>query len=127
MADGHQKLQGKEHVIKCLTTETVGDLKARIYDITNVMPQRQKLFGLKAPGKQIVDEMLISSFSSSPSAADIFRFMLMGTPESAIPIESCERPHVLDDFEFDYVPTAEEAKDSASRERKLKKIVAKAC
>jgi ubiquitin-like domain-containing CTD phosphatase 1 len=48
------KWSGKEYMITALTAEqTVSDMKIMIHKETGVLPERQKLLGLKFKGKYI--------------------------------------------------------------------------
>lgn len=77
-------LQGKLSSIKCPSDETIAILKQRLYDMTNVMPIRQKLLGLKPIAGSPVpvsDDAPVSRFCKPGSKT---KFMLMGTPEAQV-------------------------------------------
>ena len=67
---------GKQRFDVDVTAEsTLGQLKAKLAMLTQVLPERQKLFGLK---KGVTDEALVAELGIKKA------LMLMGTPEAAI-------------------------------------------
>ena len=116
------KWNGKDFKVTTLeSTHTVSDLKEELFKQTNVLPDRQKLLGLKSktPGKQCVDEMLLSDLDLKPST----KLMLMGTPEEQIRIVNTKPenlPEVFDDLNNDI--NSDEVVKLENREEHLAKI-----
>lgn len=72
------KWGGKEYTITDLqSTSTVLQFKNLIYAETCVLPERQKLLGLKCSGKQLTDDVLLSELSLKPG----MKIMMIGTRE----------------------------------------------
>lgn len=65
---------GRAYSINIHPDDTVGELKRRICEVTNVLPMRQKLVGLKAGTAVVADDTLLGSFSLKPSS----RVMMVG-------------------------------------------------
>eukprot|EP00899_Mesostigma_viride_P027737 jgi/Mesvir1/8148/Mv12461-RA.1 len=78
---------------------TVGELKRKICECTNVLPKRQKLLNLKVKGKLAEDDVPIKDVALKPGT----KISVMGTPEDQIPVEPdlSELPEIKDDFEED--------------------------
>ena len=69
------KWSGKEYTVRCAADDTVGELKRRICEATNVLPKRQKLLGLKgANGRAAEDNVLLGQVSLKPGV----KIMMMG-------------------------------------------------
>lgn len=68
------KWSGKEYTVRVCADETVGELKRRICEVTNVLPKRQKLLNVKAGVKPADDSMLLSQLTLKPS----LKIMMMG-------------------------------------------------
>ncbi|ELU09728.1 hypothetical protein CAPTEDRAFT_159759 [Capitella teleta] len=94
------KWSGSEYRIVNLSLENnVLDLKLEIKKQTGVLPERQKLLGLKFKGKPPDDNVLLSELRIKPGA----KIMMMGTREEALadvltPPE--DLPEVVDDFDI---------------------------
>lgn len=54
------KWSGKEYTVRVCGDDTVGELKRRISEVTNVLPKRQKLLYPKV-GSKLADESLLLS------------------------------------------------------------------
>ncbi|KAF3628791.1 Ubiquitin-like domain-containing CTD phosphatase [Capsicum annuum] len=54
------KWSGKEHTVRVCCDDTVGELKRRICEVTNVLPKRQKLLYPKVGSKLADDSLLLS-------------------------------------------------------------------
>ncbi|KAJ3364090.1 hypothetical protein HDU91_002741 [Kappamyces sp. JEL0680] len=79
---------------------TILDLKAAIYDLTQVLPARQKLIGL-VKGRLPSDETVLSNLAN-PSAPH-FRFLMMGTKEEHIIKEPSDMDFdVVNDLDIEY-------------------------
>lgn len=68
------KWSGKEYTVRACAEDTVGELKRRICEVTNVLPKRQKLLNVKAGSKPADDSMLLSQLVLKPS----IKIMMMG-------------------------------------------------
>ena len=69
------KWSGKEYTVRCAADDTVGELKRRICEATNVLPKRQKLLGLKGTnGRPAEDTVLLGQVSLKPGV----KIMMMG-------------------------------------------------
>jgi len=95
------KWNGKDFKINLLPSNCVEDLKEELSKQTNVLPQRQKLLGLKTKGGQMASSStLIDDLNYKPNT----RIMMMGTVEekiddiNKIPENLSE---VVDDFDID--------------------------
>jgi len=92
--------------------DTMEDLRNLIYEETGVRPVNQKIFGLKYNGKatNIPDETFIGQLN----AVDGKVIKMMGSVDSTIDsIESMDfetvmnRENILDDLDWDHIPTSE--------------------
>lgn len=54
------KWSGKEYTVRVCGDDTVGELKRRICEVTNVLPKRQKLLYPKVGSKLADDSLLLS-------------------------------------------------------------------
>jgi len=90
------KWSGKEYTVRVCADDTVGELKRRICEVTNVLPKRQKLLNVKAGVKPADDSMLLSQLTLKPS----LKIMMMGTVEDEILVDPVDTPEILDDFEL---------------------------
>lgn len=68
------KWSGKEYTVRVCADDTVGELKRRICEVTNVLPKRQKLLNVKAGVKPADDTMLLSQLNLKPT----IKIMMMG-------------------------------------------------
>jgi ubiquitin-like domain-containing CTD phosphatase 1 len=95
------KWNGSDYTAKLLPTNTVGDLKSELFKMTNVMPERQKLLGLKTNSSQaLTNDTLIDELKYKPGT----KIMMMGTIEEKIEIVNTKPdnlPEVIDDFDID--------------------------
>ncbi|KAK6186193.1 hypothetical protein SNE40_008280 [Patella caerulea] len=95
------KWSGQEYcIVGLLESDTISDLKAAIYKQTNVLPERQKLLGLKVKGKLPDKEIQLSSLHLKPKT----KLMMMGTREEELakvaePPEDI--PEVVNDFDIE--------------------------
>ncbi|KAJ3589929.1 hypothetical protein NHX12_010769 [Muraenolepis orangiensis] len=75
------KWGGQEYSIRSLSEEdTVMDLKQSIKSLTGVLPERQKLLGLKVKGKPAEDVVKLGSLKLKPNT----KIMMMGTREEGL-------------------------------------------
>jgi ubiquitin-like domain-containing CTD phosphatase 1 len=90
----HIKWSGKDYEIALPIDSTIMDLKLKLFDETNVPPDRQKLLGLKAPdGKLAGNEVKLAILNLKAQT----KVMMMGTPLSDEP-EVAEDETVVDDI-----------------------------
>ncbi|KAG0369545.1 HAD-like domain-containing protein [Gamsiella multidivaricata] len=98
---------------------TIGELKNRLMELTNVEPKRQKLMLVR--GKLPEDHVVLSSLSLKNNQT----FLMMGTPEARV-IKAPEiLPDVLNDLEEDYTPDDEAFASMAQNQKSLKNTIAK--
>lgn len=76
--------------------DTVGELKRRICEVTNVLPKRQKLLYPKLASKLADDSILISQLGLKSS----LKMTMIGTVEDDIIMDPVDAPEVVDDFEL---------------------------
>lgn len=97
------KWSGKEYTIDGLSqADTVKQLKEKIKEKTGVLPERQKLLGLKYKGKPPDIDVRISSLNLKPHS----KIMMMGTREEHLvdvikPSEELLNNEVVNDFDID--------------------------
>ncbi|XP_060555467.1 ubiquitin-like domain-containing CTD phosphatase 1 [Ruditapes philippinarum] len=111
------KWSGKEYMITALTAQqTVSDMKIIIHKETGVLPERQKLLGLKFKGKVADDSVVLGDLKLKPGT----KIMMMGTREEEITkiVEPPpDLPEVVNDFDIEEDEIAIE-----NREEFLQKI-----
>ncbi|KAF5835203.1 hypothetical protein DUNSADRAFT_7746 [Dunaliella salina] len=93
------KWSGKEFSVPFTQNTTIVDLKSKLQELTQVLPERQKLLVKTKEGKQADDAALVSNLNVKPGA----KVMMMGTPEVAIRAteEAAQAaPEVQDDFDI---------------------------
>ncbi|KAK2176352.1 hypothetical protein NP493_666g01002 [Ridgeia piscesae] len=95
------KWNGKEYVITGLNFDkSIKDLKEAIKDETGVLPERQKLLGLKYKGKSPSEEILLGDLNLKPKT----KIMMMGTREEILAdvLEPpADMPEVMNDFDIE--------------------------
>mmetsp|Transcript_34379 Transcript_34379/g.61978 ORF Transcript_34379/g.61978 Transcript_34379/m.61978 type:complete len:370 (-) Transcript_34379:798-1907(-) len=75
------KWSGKEFIVTANASDSVFHLKERLAVLTNVLPQRQKIIGLKTrAGGMAIDSTSVSDLALKPGC----KIMMMGTPEVVI-------------------------------------------
>jgi ubiquitin-like domain-containing CTD phosphatase 1 len=122
------KWSGKEYTVRVCADDTVGELKRRICESTNVLPIRQKLLYPKLASKLNDDSLLLSQlpinlnnssikftmigFAFFPfrslffySSIELFIYLFMivnynSTTEEDLIVDPVESPEILDDFEL---------------------------
>ncbi|KAL0365026.1 UNVERIFIED_CONTAM: Ubiquitin-like domain-containing CTD phosphatase [Sesamum angustifolium] len=90
------KWSGKEYTVRVCGDDTVGELKRRICEATNVLPKRQKLLYPKVGSKLADDSLLLSQI---PLKAAV-KMTMIGTVEDDIIVDPVESPEIVDDFEL---------------------------
>lgn len=68
------KWAGKDFTVRVCADDTVGELKRRICEVTNVLPKRQKLLNVKAGTKPATDASFLSQLNLKPG----IKIMMMG-------------------------------------------------
>lgn len=112
------KWSGKEYTVKVCGDDTVGELKRNIYEVTNVLPKRQKLLYPKVGSKLSDDSSLISQLPLKPSV----KMTMIGTVEDDIIVDQVDSPDIIDDFELDQ-DEATEIKDKEVNKQKLRRRI----
>nr|XP_015204796.1 PREDICTED: ubiquitin-like domain-containing CTD phosphatase 1 [Lepisosteus oculatus] len=111
------KWGGQEYSITTLCEEdTVFDLKQSIKSLTGVLPERQKLLGLKVKGKAAEDDIKLGTLKLKPNT----KIMMMGSREESLEDvlgPPPENDDVINDFDFE-----EEVIEVENREENLAKI-----
>ncbi|KAJ8348123.1 hypothetical protein SKAU_G00267120 [Synaphobranchus kaupii] len=111
------KWGGQEYTISTLSEEdTVLDLKQSIKSLTGVLPERQKLLGLKVKGKPADDDIKLGTLKLKPNT----KIMMMGSREESLEDVLAPPPEnddVINDFDIE-----EEVIEVENREENLAKI-----
>ncbi|XP_026537936.1 ubiquitin-like domain-containing CTD phosphatase 1, partial [Notechis scutatus] len=111
------KWGGQEFLITTLSEEdTVLDLKQSLKGLTGVLPERQKLLGLKIKGKPAENDVKLGSLKLKPNT----KIMMMGTREESLEDVLGPPPDnedVVNDFDIE-----EEVVEVENREENLLKI-----
>lgn len=113
------KWSGKEYTVRVCGDDTVGELKRRICQATDVLPKRQKLLYPKIlPSKLADDAVLLSSLPFKSS----LKMTMIGTTEDDIIVDQVESPDIVDDFELPQ-DEAVEIKDKHGNKQKLRRRI----
>jgi len=111
------KWAGKEFKVDDISeAETVLDLKMAIHKQTGVLPERQKLLGLKVKGKPVTDEVQLSILKLKSGT----KIMMIGSREEEIQDvmkQPEDLPEVVNDFDID-----DEEVQTENREEFLAKV-----
>jgi len=111
------KWGNKEFPVEVDPENCIGEFKRKIQDLTNVVPKRQKLLGIKYSGKHVLDdEVLVKELNLKHNQ----KIMMMGTVEEKISEMAAPPPvdsEVVDDFD-----TTIEEIDVAKHPDNLRKI-----
>ncbi|XP_078406662.1 ubiquitin-like domain-containing CTD phosphatase 1 isoform X2 [Cetorhinus maximus] len=111
------KWSGQEYPVTKLTEEdTVLDLKETIKTLTGVLPERQKLLGLKIKGKAAEDDVKLGVLKLKPNT----KIMMMGSREECLEEVLAPPPDnddVINDFDIE-----EDVIEVENREENLAKI-----
>ncbi|POY71456.1 hypothetical protein BMF94_5769 [Rhodotorula taiwanensis] len=115
--------RGSKQQVTVVESDTIGDLKAVLFSLTNVPPERQKIVGL-AKGKLPGDHEEVVKLGLGPGAPSKAKeFMMIGTPEGEE--ARVAGPSEKDDGDIDYAADATKMKafmavQSVRNRRKLK-------
>ncbi|RDX89460.1 Ubiquitin-like domain-containing CTD phosphatase [Mucuna pruriens] len=90
------KWSGKEYTVRVCGDDTVGELKRRICELTNVLPVRQKLLYPKLASKLNDDSLFLSQLALSSS----LKMTMIGTTEEDLLVDPVDSPEILDDLEL---------------------------
>ncbi|KAK4401978.1 Ubiquitin-like domain-containing CTD phosphatase [Sesamum angolense] len=99
------KWSGKEYTVRVCGDDTVGELKRRICEATNVLPKRQKLLYPKVGSKLADDSLLLSQIPLKAAVKMTMigislRYFVLPTVEDDIIVDPVESPEIVDDFEL---------------------------
>ncbi|XP_059648195.1 ubiquitin-like domain-containing CTD phosphatase [Cornus florida] len=112
------KWSGKEYTVRVCGDDTVGELKRRICEVTNVLPKRQKLLYPKVGSKLADDSLLLSQLPLKSS----LKMTMIGTVEDDIIVDQVDSPEIIDDFELGQAE-AVDIKDKEVNKQKLRKRI----
>nr|GMD10109.1 ubiquitin-like domain-containing CTD phosphatase [Ipomoea batatas]GMD12966.1 ubiquitin-like domain-containing CTD phosphatase [Ipomoea batatas] len=112
------KWTGKEYTVRVCGSDTVGELKRRICEVTNVLPKRQKLLYPKV-GSKLADDCLL--LSQIPIKASL-KMTMIGTVEDEIFVDQVDSPEIVDDFEIGQ-EEAVDIKDKEVNKQKLRRRI----
>ncbi|KAK7318755.1 hypothetical protein RJT34_03462 [Clitoria ternatea] len=90
------KWSGKDYTVRVCGDDTVGELKRRICELTNVLPFRQKLLYPKLASKLTDDSVFLSQLPLNSS----FKITMIGTTEEDLLVDPVDAPEIVDDFEL---------------------------
>lgn len=113
------KWSGKEYTVRVCGDDSVGELKRRICEVTNVLPKRQKLLYPKIPSKLSDDTVLLSQLPLKSS----LKMTMIGTVEDDLIVDQVESPEIIDDFELGQ-DEAVDIKDKEVNKQKLSRRIA---
>ncbi|KAJ4965982.1 hypothetical protein NE237_017831 [Protea cynaroides] len=109
---------GKDHTVRVCGDDTVGELKRRICEVTNVLPKRQKLLYPKVGSKLSDDTLLLSQLPLKSSV----KMTMVGTVEDDIIVDPVDAPEIIDDFELGE-KEAVDIKDKEVNKQKLRRRI----
>ncbi|KAI4296212.1 hypothetical protein L6164_036188 [Bauhinia variegata] len=112
------KWSGKEYTVRVCGDDTVGELKRRICELTNVLPLRQKLLYPKVGSKLTDDSLLLSQLPLKSS----IKMTMIGTTEEDLIVDPVDSPEIIDDFELGQ-EEAVDIKDKEVNKQKLKRRI----
>ncbi|KAA8545493.1 hypothetical protein F0562_020277 [Nyssa sinensis] len=112
------KWSGKEYTVRVCGDDTVGELKRRICEVTNVLPKRQKLLYPKIGSKLADDSVLLSQLPLKAS----LKMTMIGTVEDDIIVDQVDSPEIIDDFELGQ-EEAVDIKDKEVNKQKLRRRI----
>ncbi|KAH9625551.1 hypothetical protein KSS87_023448 [Heliosperma pusillum] len=113
------KWSGKEYTVRVCGDDTVGELKRRICEATNVLPKRQKLLYPKIVGPKLSDD---STLLSNLTLKSSVKMTMIGTVEDDIIVEAVDSPEIVDDFELG-LDEAVDIKDKDVNKQKLRRRI----
>ncbi|XP_058091187.1 ubiquitin-like domain-containing CTD phosphatase [Magnolia sinica] len=109
---------GKEYTVRVCADDSVGELKRRICEATNVLPKRQKLLYPKLGPKLADDSLLLSQLNLKSS----LKMTMIGTVEDDIIVDQVDAPEIVDDFELGQDEVVD-IKDKEVNKQKLRRRV----
>ncbi|PON46309.1 Ubiquitin domain containing protein [Parasponia andersonii] len=112
------KWSGKEYTVRVCGDDSVGELKRRICQLTNVLPKRQKLLYPKI-GSKLADDSVLLSYLPLKSS---LKMTMIGTVEDEIIVDQVESPEIVDDFELGQDEAAD-IKDKEVNKQKLRRRI----
>ncbi|OAY44972.1 ubiquitin-like domain-containing CTD phosphatase [Manihot esculenta] len=112
------KWSGKEYTVRVCGDDSVGELKRRICELTNVLPKRQKLLYPKIGNKLADDSVLLSQLPLKSS----LKMTMIGTVEDDLILDQEDSPEVVDDFELGQ-DEAVDIKDKEVNKQKLRRRI----
>ncbi|XP_039035026.1 ubiquitin-like domain-containing CTD phosphatase [Hibiscus syriacus] len=89
------KWSGKKYTVRVCGDDSVAELKRRIFQVTNVLPKRQKLLYRKIKNKLADDSLLLSQIPLKSS----LKMTMIGTVEDDLIVDPVETPEVVDPVE----------------------------
>lgn len=113
------KWSGNEYTVRVCGDDTVGELKRRICQATNVLPKRQKLLYPKTLASKLADDSTLLSLLPFKSS---LKMTMIGTLEDDILVEPVDSPEIVDDFELGQ-DEAVDIKDKEVNKQKLRRRV----
>lgn len=113
------KWSGKEYTVHVCADDTVGELKRRICQSTNVLPKRQKLLYPKTLANKLADDSTL--LSQLPLKSSV-KMTMIGTLEDDILVEPVDTPEIIDDFELGH-DEAVDIKDKEVNKQKLRRRI----
>ncbi|KNA23286.1 hypothetical protein SOVF_026140 [Spinacia oleracea] len=113
------KWSGKEYTVRVCGDDTVGELKRRICQATEVLPKRQKLLYPKIVGPKLSDDSTLLSLLPLKSSV---KMTMIGTVEDDIIIDPVDSPEIVDDFELGQ-DEAIDIKDKEVNKQKLRRRI----
>ncbi|KAL5636496.1 hypothetical protein ACGC1H_000452 [Rhizoctonia solani] len=110
----------KEHTVSVAESDCVLDLKDKLFGLTRVPNERQKILGL-VKGKLPDDSVRIADMKFAPTK----KFTLVGTPvgEEFKEISEDQLPDVVNDLDLQIDASSAEAKSMAEDKRNIRKIL----
>eukprot|EP01018_Ginkgo_biloba_P016733 Gb_00636 [translate_table: standard] len=112
------KWGGKDHTVRICGDDTVGELKRRICEVTNVLPKRQKLLYPKTGTKLANDATLLSELPLKSTV----KMTMIGTVEDDIIVDPVDAPEIIDDFELGQDDVTD-IKDKEVNKQKLRRRI----
>ncbi|XP_057530529.1 ubiquitin-like domain-containing CTD phosphatase [Amaranthus tricolor] len=113
------KWSGKEFSVRVCGDDTIGELKRRICQSTNVLPKRQKLLYPKIMAPKLSDDSTLLSLLPLKSSV---KMTMIGSVEDDIIIDPVDAPEIVDDFEIG-LDEAVEVKDKEINKQKLRRRI----
>ncbi|CUA67765.1 hypothetical protein RSOLAG22IIIB_03192 [Rhizoctonia solani] len=110
----------KQHTVSVAESDCVLDLKDKLFALTRVPNERQKILGL-VKGKLPDDSVRIADMKFAPTK----KFTLVGTPvgEEFKEISEDQLPDVVNDLDLQIDASSAEAKSMAEDKRNIRKIL----